>query len=128
MASLEEYVDHYVSRLSGPDADNAWHSLVEGGPAALPHLLNAFASANDTELRVRLIRIICQYRFGDAVPFLTAQLENRVAEIWKTALDGLVMIGSKQALESLGTALSSVTPDKREWVEEAIQQIHEANQ
>jgi hypothetical protein len=29
MRSLRDYVDDYVRQLSGPEADEAWHSLVE---------------------------------------------------------------------------------------------------
>lgn len=38
------------------------------------------------------------------------------------------MLGSKEALEALETAISSAPAEKREWIEEAIQQIHEANE
>ncbi len=70
MQDLRELVGYYVERLSGPEAENAWHSLVEEGPAALPYLLNSFGSAEDKEVQIRLLQIVCQYRSEEAIPFL----------------------------------------------------------
>ncbi len=125
MHRLEELVDYYVQRLSGPEAENAWHSLVEEGPAALTYLLNFFASTKDKELQIRLIQIVCQYRSEKAIPFLEKQLHHPVPEIWKTALDGLVMIGTKTSLELLAAASLKAPAERREWIQEAMQQIHE---
>jgi HEAT repeat protein len=127
MTEFKEIIDHYVRQLSTPQSENAWFSLVDEGPAALPYLVEAFKSNADAAVRIRLIQIICQYQSQDAIPFLTVQLNNHVPEIWKTALDGFVMLRSKEALAALETAIPTATADKREWIEEAIQQIHEAN-
>jgi hypothetical protein len=125
MQGLQQVVDYYVQRLSGLEVENAWHSLVEEGPGALPYLLNAFASTKDKELQIRLMQIVCQHRTEKAIPFLEKQLHHPVPEIWKTALDGLVMIGTKTSLESLGAASLKAPAERREWIQEAMQQIHE---
>jgi len=125
MQDLRELVGYYVERLSGPEAENAWHSLVQEGPAALPYLLNSFGSAEDKEVQIRLLQIVCQYRSEEAIPFLAEQLHHPVPEIWKTAIDGLVMIRSKESLQALGAACATTTAKRREWIQEAIQQIQD---
>ncbi len=125
MHRLEELVNYYVQRLSGPEAEDAWHSLVEEGPAALPFLLNSFASTKDKEIQIRLLQIVCQYRSEEAIPFLAEQLYHPVPEIWKTAIDGLIMVRSKESLQALGAACATTTAKRREWIQEAIQQIQD---
>jgi hypothetical protein len=125
MQDLSELVGYYLQQLSGQEAENAWHSLVEEGPAALPYLLNSFNSTNDKELQILLLQIVCQSRAEEAIPFLREHLHHQVPEIWKTAIDGLVMIGSKESLHALEALSATTTPERQEWIEEAIQQIRE---
>jgi cellobiose-specific phosphotransferase system component IIA len=54
-------------------------------------------------------------------------LRDRSAEIWKAALDGLVMFGGQAALEALVVAKATVTEEQREWIDEAVGQIIEAH-
>jgi hypothetical protein len=123
MQDLHGYVEHYVAKLSGPHAETAWHSLVEAGPPALPHVVRALDVASDLQVRVRLIQVIAQYRSQEAVPLLTGMLQDRKADIWKAALDGLVMVGGRLALDSLDAAKPTAGPEQREWIDEAIEQI-----
>jgi hypothetical protein len=51
-------------------ADDAWHSLVEGGPAALPEVVRAFGAASDPSVRAYLVQVISEYRSSECVPFL----------------------------------------------------------
>lgn len=125
MGNLEDRIAYYVPQLEGPNADNAWHSLVEEGPSAFPLIVRAFESTGDTLTKISLVQIICQYRTEDAIPFLAEQIHNSVPEIWKTALDGLVALGGPKVFEVLGTAREATTAEKREWFDEAICQIHE---
>jgi HEAT repeat protein len=125
MTNLQKYVDDYVSELSGPEADEAWHSLVEAGPAALPHVVDAFDAASDASVKVTLVQIIAEYRSADAVPFLTGCLQNGDPRIWKTALDGLVSLGEPAALDGLTQARDIATREEREWIDEAIAQIND---
>jgi HEAT repeat protein len=126
MANLPEYVEHYVSQLSGPNAEDACHSLVEAGPGALPHVVEAFDGATDPNVRSALVAVISEYRSAEGVPFLTALLRDRDAGYWKAALDGLVMVGGPAALEALASTRGRSTAEQREWIDEAIGQIIEA--
>lgn len=122
MRNLQEYVDDYVPQLSGPKANDAWHSLVEAGPAAV----KAFDAVRDPDVMISLVRVISEYRSAEAVPFFETLLRDRDAEIWKAALDGLVMTGGNAALDVLDVARSNATAEKLEWIDEAVGQIREA--
>ena len=67
---LRAYVDYYVSRLSGPMADDAWHSLVEAGPTALPEVVRAFGAAGAPSVKAYLVQIIPSIDHRNAFPFL----------------------------------------------------------
>lgn len=125
MQQLSEYVRDYVAQLAGPKWEDAWHSLVEAGPPALPYVVDAFHAANDNHIKVSLIQIVGQYRSAEAVPFLDTLLRDRDAVIWKAALDSLVMIGGQAALNVLAVARETATTEKREWIIEAAQQVIE---
>jgi HEAT repeat protein len=127
MRDLEEYVRHYVRELSGSKAENAWHSLVEAGPTALPYLVNAFEAATEPRVRVSLVQVIAQYRSAERVPFLETLLRDGKPEIWKAALDGLVMCGGTAALAALRAARAITTSEKRQWIDEAVGQITETH-
>jgi hypothetical protein len=60
MERLEEYVRHYVAQLSGANAEDAWHSLVEAGSSALPYVVEAFHGASDDEIKVSLLEVVGQ--------------------------------------------------------------------
>lgn len=125
MQQLAEYVRDYVAQLSGPRAEDAWHSLVDAGPKALPYVVEAFHAAGDDHVRVSLIQVVGQYRSAEAVPFLAVLLRHREPMVWKTALDSLVMIGGQAALDALAAAGTTTTADRREWITEAVQQVVE---
>src|SRR5215510_13211857 len=126
MRDLREYVNHYVAQLTGPGADDAWHSLVDAGPAALPHLVDAFNRTGDRRVRVYLVQIISEYRSTEGITFFETLLKSDDAEIWKAALDGLVTLGGEAALHALSTAGASAAPEKQTWLDEARKQIIEA--
>jgi hypothetical protein len=106
-------------------ADDAWHSLVEAGPTALPEVVRAFGAASDPSVKVYLLQIISEYRSSECIPFLEALLRNPDGDFWKQALDGLVMIGGKAVLEALTVTKVTMTSEKQEWIDEAIAQIIE---
>jgi hypothetical protein len=57
MLDLQEYVNHYVAQLTGPTADDAWHSLVQAGPTALPYVIDAFNATSDQRVKVSLVQV-----------------------------------------------------------------------
>lgn len=123
MERLATIVAHYVAELSGDRSDDARHSLIELGPSALPHVIEAFDRNQDAAIRVSLIRVASQYRSADAAGFFATRLGETEPETWKSALDGLVTLGGKEALTVLRTAAASATNDKRAWIDEAFSQI-----
>jgi HEAT repeat protein len=123
MQDLQEFVDHYVSELSGPNAFSAWHSLIEAGPSALPLVIEAFHAAPNPQVKISLVKLASEYRSETAVPFLVMCLSDRRSDIWKAALDGLVILGGAAAMEGLREARTTAPRDQRHWIDDAMQQI-----
>jgi HEAT repeat protein len=120
---IAERVEQHVRELAGSHSDEAWHSLVEIGPAALPYVVQAFKAAGDWSVAVSLIRIINEYRTQAALPFLVNLLADDDSHVWKAALDGIVTIGGSVAAEHLQQIRKTLASDKQRWIEEAVQQI-----
>ena len=125
LEELEAYVGHNVLRLRGPSRDDAWHSLVEAGPEALPYVVRAFEETSDLDVKLALAQIVSEYRSPNAVSFFEALLRDAEPEMWRQALDGLVMLGGATALNILGAAREIATPIRREWIDEALAQINQ---
>ena len=89
---LDEYVAYYLDRLEGPDAENAFHSLIEAPKEAVPLLIEAYHQKTRSSARAAILDIVAQFRDPTTIPFLGAALRHDSEEIWKHALDGLVMI------------------------------------
>ena len=123
MQDLQELVDHYVAQLSGPNAFSARHSLIEAGAPALSLVVDAFNIATDPHVKVSLVQIVSEYRTDSAVPFLVSLLGDRRPEIWKVALDGLVILGNHAALDALRETRLTTAREQRAWIDEAIRQI-----
>jgi HEAT repeat protein len=124
-------VENYVAELAGSRADDACHSLLELGPPALRHLEAAFGLAGDAHVRVRLAEVVSHIRSIDALPFLEKLLLNDDPKIWKTALDGLVMLGDEpvgctRVRAVLAAAREGADAEKRGWIDEAVGQIFPA--
>ena len=83
MRDLHDVVRSYVSELRGRNADDAWHSLLELGPVALPHLVEAYRVARDAHVRLRLTQVVCYVRSINALPFLAELLDENDPELWK---------------------------------------------
>jgi HEAT repeat protein len=126
MHDLRRYVQERVSQLSGSKADDAWHSLVEAGPDALPLLIESFHRSNESGVRAALIAVISELRSAQGVPFLAALLRDRDAKVRRAALDGLVTAASPTALNALRAAKIAATSELAEWIDEAISQIEDS--
>ena len=125
MQNLQEYVEQCIADLSGPNSFKARHSLVEAGAAALPLVIEAFDTAQDPRIRLSLVELISEYRSNEAIPFLQKTLQDKSAAIWKAALDGLVILGTPEALHALHVSRATA-PDAQRWLlDEAMQQINE---
>ena len=95
--NVRKRVECYLNELTGSDWEDAWHSLVEMGPGALPYVIQSFELACDRSVALKLILVVNEYRTPAALPFLANLLLNADPDIWKTALDGIVTIGGSAA-------------------------------
>lgn len=114
-----------VERLSTEQSEDAWHTLVEIGPSALPHVLEAYSAASDQEIKAQLFTVVIEYRTREALPFLAAALASMEPGEWRHALDGLVTLGGESSRRVLSEAIVTADPKKREWITEALSQIGE---
>jgi TPR repeat protein len=124
--TIGEAVEHYVASLSGANADDAWHALVEIGPSALAHVIEAFHATSHLDTQVSLLRVTAEYRTAESVPFLAGLLSHDEPAVWKSAIDALVTVGCGAAVEALVTARAAAPQARREWIEEAITQANAA--
>jgi hypothetical protein len=132
MVDLAELVDHYVRELDGSRGDDAFHSLVELGTGALPYIFEALRTARDRAVKIRLAQVVCHSRTLEALSCLRELLNDTDADIWKTGLDGLVMIGGESggreaALRILCDRRETAADSQRKWIEEAIEQLRETD-
>ncbi|HEV8337035.1 MAG TPA: hypothetical protein VGR67_11495 [Candidatus Polarisedimenticolia bacterium] len=122
MIIYEKHIKRLVESLASNDAEDAWHILRECGEEALPYLVKQYEATTNTDIRKSIIQIISEYRSVATLSFLETRLADSDGEIWKSALDGLVILG-RCALPSLQRIKDTASVEKREWIEEAIEQI-----
>jgi hypothetical protein len=106
---------------------------LELGPAALPHIAEALRSTKVRDVRVRLAQVAAHSRAVEALPILRELLDHDAPEIWKTALDGLVILADDAAArpavtESLAIARQRADATKRDWIVEAAGQVSSWNE
>ena len=121
MNTTESIVNHYLGEFRAGRCDDAFHSLIEADPAVIPDLINAYEDTSDLNTRVFVIEVISKFRLDSSLCFLRHALRRDEARIWKAALNGMVIAESLEAVDAMDHVLSSVQDsDKREWIEEAI--------
>jgi len=123
VADVQQQVDYWVTRLSGPDASSAWHGLVELGPTALDEIRIAFAATLDRHLRRKLLTVIVELRQPESAAFFRSLLRDYDTEIWRSALDGLVTLGTDEAARILENARATADEERSRWFDEALAQI-----
>ena len=123
MDDLQEQVDYWLTRMAGPDANSAWHGLVELGPAALDEIRIAFAATLDRQLRRALLTVIVELRQPASAAFFGSLLRDDDTVIWRSALDGLVTLGTDEAARILESARTTADEERRRWIEEALGQL-----
>jgi len=86
---------------------------------------------SEAERRRLLIHCLWQYRDPGVIPTLAAALDDANDRVWKESLDGLVTLGTGEALVILENARqqseASGPDEKRQWIAEAIQQVRSGN-
>ena len=121
-----------IMQLSGPNCEDAYHHLIEADHAVIPYLVEAYQVEQEAALRALLVEIIWQHRVPETVEFLSTALQDPAPEVWKAALDGLVILGGSAAVCTLETVRCELLSDRQgrtvqmEWIDEALQQIGES--
>ena len=110
-----------VAELSTPDWEHTWHRMAQSEPD-LPLISAAFSIAG-TDARVRLLRLLREWRTSECLRLAGFALQLTDEDVWKEALDVFVTIGGPEASEELEKALNLSTGVKRDWIQEALQQI-----
>jgi hypothetical protein len=129
VVDLRQFAAHYIEQLRGPDAQDAFFSLIEADAAVVPLLIDAFKIEQDAGMRAALVEVIWQHRLPETISFLSEALADSDAAVWKEALDGLVALAGTAAIEALESARDRILPHdpkgtvQVDWIDEAIQQI-----
>jgi hypothetical protein len=106
-------------------------TLQDAGDGIIPELMDWFYKESDAEIQACLVQLIWQTRQLTFIPFLREALLRSESAIWKEAMDGLVILASRDALDALVSARSRRFPTQKEtnefqgWIEEAIEQTQE---
>lgn len=120
----------YLELLRNGDRDAAFFGLVEAEPEIVPKLIERFRAETNQEVREFLVEVIWQHRDPSTVPFLASTLGDADPDVWKQSLDGLVTIGTVEAVNALLAARKrsfSCEAERDEflaWIDEAIEQIN----
>jgi HEAT repeat protein len=125
MKPSSDYVEYYLEMLRDGDFETAFHSFIDLDCTVIPKLIEKFQSESSSEVRAELVRIIWYFRSPDSTPFLGTALKDPSPDVWKSAIDGLVSIGTPAALAELQKSLTikSRGDEFTRWIEEAITQI-----
>jgi HEAT repeat protein len=124
---LREDVAALLAELGGPDSATAACAL-NSMSQALPLVAEAYYREANPKRRQSLINCLWEYRDIAALPTLRAALRDPDDRVWKEALDGLVVIGGADAQRLLEEERASLRASareqiRREWIDEAIEQI-----
>jgi hypothetical protein len=119
--TIEQYLEHYRSG----DRDSAFFGLLEQGKEILPHLIEAYRTEAQADIRRFLVEVIWQHRDVSIVPFLGEVLGDEASDVWKQALDGLVALASPSAKQVLCDAQARFhdRKDMQTWLHEALEQV-----
>ena len=112
----------YVSTI---EAENHLHSLLESERELLGILSSRFSVEPDAVRRQALVRLAWRRGEPGTSKFLAVALDDGNPLVWKEALDGLVSAADSDAMAILELARSISHEDKRQWMDEAINQVRE---
>jgi hypothetical protein len=122
-AAADELVAYCVRRLSGPQAGDAWHRLVEAGPEVIPSIVRTLRAGMPPPIQAELVRVLASYRSPDTIAVLSEMVVSGESEVWKAALDALVTVGGDDARKALQQAGHLAGGERRSWIAEAIEQV-----
>ncbi len=130
--NVDEPFAYYLDRLRKGDGD-AVHSQMDLGPNSLPLIEQAIAAETEASVRQDLVHVAWQTRVPAALKILAASMNDAEPEVWKEAIDGLVCLGTQEAIDVLIRARSQ-RPGRPthgrysfvEWIDDALMQIKTA--
>jgi HEAT repeat protein len=131
MATFDEYVAELIAQLDGPDRFHAMRTLNELGSATIPLITAAHARESIATRRAAIVETLWQFRDPNVMPTLAEALLDSDARVWKEALNGIVTLGGGAALDALARARIPAGDRRdaalrREWIDEAIEQVTDA--
>lgn len=116
-----EFIAHYLERLRKAGGPIDVCSPLD---ALDPQILQQYAlSEQNEDVRAYLVEIIWQQRLPESVPFLARMLSDPSKKVWKVALDGLITLGTDEALVALKAARAGASAEQLEYIDEAIGQL-----
>ena len=115
------FVDHYLDEFRAGKCDDAFHCLIEADSAIVSDLINAYEDTKDIDTKVFLIEVVSEFRLNSSLDFLRHALRREEPPIWKSALNGMAMAETSEAVDAMDHVLSSIRDStKIEWIEKAI--------
>jgi hypothetical protein len=120
MSLQNQIVAEFIAVYRSGRCDDAFHSLIERGPALVPDLIDAYETTECPETKAFLLEVVAYFRSAEASGFLRHALRRSEPLIWKVALDGLVILRAADDLEHV--LVSTTEEPKRSWIVEAISQ------
>ena len=124
-----EIIAFSLRQVSEGNHDDPFFRLLEEKDEIIPELIAAFRGESDSAVREFLVEVIWQHRNPSAIGFLGEALRDEADRVWKQALDGLVTLGSRAALDELRSAREKPFAEHRKmvefhaWIDEAIEQV-----
>ncbi len=130
---MSKEVLYYLEQLrTGPRGEDAYHSLVELDDSYVPELVEAFYQEKNPKMQALLVEVVRQHRLPETLTFLQEALRHHHAEVWKSALDGIVAIRHPQGIKILAdekarlqTLNDTIASERLEWIDEAYEQLQE---
>jgi len=122
------YVSEHLERFRKADRDGAFCGLIDRDLGLVPHLVRAYSSERNPEVKAFIVEVLWQQRDAAAIPTLGQALFEPDSRVWKEALSGLVALASAESLGALRAARArrfksqAATDEFSRWLEEAIEQ------
>ena len=132
----DDEIFDYVQQLTTDSAEDAYFALLTHSTEVnIPAFIRAYHEQNNPHVRASLLEIVWrQHPSSTPLEFLAQALRDSSAEVWKSALDGLVSIARPECvviLECERQHLLEADPEnastRPDWIAEAIQQLSNQN-
>ena len=101
MIVMDDAVDYYLRKLHEENREDAFFGLIDMPHSIVPKLIEACYSESDPYVRATLVEVIWQHRLPTALEFLVEILRDDNADVWKTALDGIVVLAGPKSIKVL---------------------------